>query len=76
MKISTLILDRPGELQRLLAVMARSKANVIHVYHDRVERNVPIGQTVVEVSLDTRDAMHTDEILSGLRKEGYHVKMI
>ena len=75
-KISTLILDRPGELQRLLAVMAHSKANVIHVYHDRVERNVPIGQTVVEVSLDTRDAMHTDEILSGLRKEGYHVKMI
>lgn len=75
-KISTYIMDRPGELQRLLAIIAQSKANVIHVWHDRVERNVPIGQAVVEVSLETRDALHTDAILSGLRKNGYHVEMI
>lgn len=75
-KISTYIMDRPGELQRLLAVIAESKANVIHVWHDRVERNVPIGQAVVEVSLETRDALHTDAILTGLRTNGYHVEMI
>lgn len=75
-KISTHILDRPGALQRLLAVIAQLHANVINIYHDRIERNVPLGQSVVEISLETRDAMHTDEIMMGLRKEGYHVDMI
>jgi len=75
-KISTHVLDRPGSLQRLLAVIAKLNANVINIYHDRIERNVPLGQSVVEISLETRDAMHTDEIIMGLRRDGYHVEMI
>ncbi len=75
-KISTLVVDRPGALHRLLTIIAKSRANVIHVYHDRVERNVPLGQAVVEISLETRDAIHTDEILKSLRQEGYIVEII
>ena len=75
-KLSTHIQDKPGELQRLLAIIACAQANVINIYHDRLERNVPIGQSVVEVSLETRDALHTDAILSELRKEGYRAFVI
>lgn len=75
-RISTLVLDRPGALQRLMTILARLQANVIHVYHDRVERNVPLGQAVVEVSLETQDAMHTETILTTLRQEGYTVQVI
>lgn len=75
-KISTLIVDRPGALQRLLSVVASQRANVIHIYHDRVERNVPLSQAVVEISLETRDWLHTEEILANLRQAGYTVEMI
>lgn len=75
-RISTHIVDRPGALQKLLTLVAKSKANVIHVYHDRVERNVPLGQAVVEISLETRDVLHTDEILAMLRSQGYQVTII
>lgn len=75
-KISTFINDRPGILQQLLTVIADTKANVIHVSHNRVEQNVPIGQTVVEVSLETRDVLHTEQILTNLRQRGYTVRMI
>lgn len=75
-KITTMITDRPGALQRLLASIADLKANVISVYHDRVEHDVPIGQAVVEVALETRDAIHTEELLGGLRRDGYQVKII
>lgn len=75
-KITTLIADRPGMLQNLLAVITRLRANVINVYHDRVERNVPIGQAVVEICLETRDALHTEEIMANLRQEGYIAKII
>lgn len=75
-KIRTLISDRPGALQRLLTILAEERANIIHVYHDRVERNVPLSQAVVEISMETRDWMHTEEILTTLRQQGYNVEMI
>ena len=75
-KIATLIADRPGALQKLLSALAAQHANVIHVYHDRVERNVSLSQAVVEISLETRDWLHTEEILAKLRQAGYTVEMM
>ena len=75
-KISTQITDRPGLLQQLLTVIANSRANVIGVFHDRVEQNVPIGQAIIEISLETRDALHTEQILTNLRQHGYSAKII
>ena len=73
--ICTLVQDNPGELQKLLARITASKANVISIWHDRVERNVPIGQAMVEIALETRDALHSDGILNSLQQAGYPVKM-
>lgn len=75
-KISTFINDRPGILQQLLTVIAETRANVINVSHNRVEQNVPIGQAVVEVSLETSDVLHTEYILKRLKECGYEIKMI
>ncbi len=74
--MTTAVADRPGTLQRLLAVVATLRANVIHVYHDRVEHDVPIGQTSIEICLETRDSGHADEVLTALRAEGYPVEMV
>ncbi len=75
-KICTNVLDRPGELQRLLYTIGKLQGNIIHVYHDRVERHVPLGQAVVEISLETRDAMHSDMIMQALSQQGYVVELI
>ncbi|MDU4960859.1 MAG: threonine ammonia-lyase [Sporomusaceae bacterium] len=75
-KIMTRVTDRPGALTRLLMIVANLRANVISVYHDRVERNVPLGQAVVEISMETQDALHTETILTSLRQEGYLVELI
>jgi threonine dehydratase len=75
-RISTQITDRSGLLQQLLTVIAEARANVITVFHDRVERNVPIGEAVVEISLETRDALHTEQILTRLRQHGYKARII
>lgn len=75
-RISTQITDRPGLLQQLLTVIADTRANVITVFHDRIERNVPIGEAVVEVSLETRDALHTEQIMTNLRQNGYKARII
>ncbi|WP_425061296.1 threonine ammonia-lyase [Sporomusa carbonis] len=75
-RLSTVVVDRPGSLQRLLAIIAHLQANVLYVSHDRVEKHVPLGQAVVEIGLETRDVLHTDHILASLRHEGYKVEII
>ena len=74
--IAAAIDDRPGALQKLLTLIAAGKANVMQVSHDRVAKNVSLGQAAVEISLETRDAAHTDEILALLREHGYQVSVI
>lgn len=73
--ITTRVVDRPGALQRLLAVIASARGNVIYVHHDRIEHDVPLGQAEVQVSLETRDSAHTEEILACLKQEGYETRV-
>jgi threonine dehydratase len=75
-RLQTVVVDRPGSLQRLLSNIARLQANVLYVSHDRVERHVPLGQAVVEIGLETRDVLHTEHIMASLRHEGYTVEII
>jgi threonine dehydratase len=71
--LTTCVLDRPGALQRLLASIAATRGNVLYVHHDRIQHDVPLGQAKVQVSLETRDTAHTEEILAALQSEGYLV---
>jgi threonine dehydratase len=66
--------DRPGNLRNMLSVIAGLQANVLQVAHSRIERHVPLGQVFVEVQLETRDALHTEELLTVLKHKGYHVE--
>lgn len=71
--MTTNVVDRPGSLQKLLACIAASRGNVLYVHHDRIRHDVPLGQAKVQISLETRDLAHTEEILAALRNEGYQV---
>ena len=71
--ITTRVIDRPGSLQKLLTSIAASRGNVLYVHHDRIQHDVPLGQAKVQVSLETRDTAHTEEILDALQREGYEV---
>ena len=73
-KILTRIADRPGELSRLLDRIAQLHGNVMQVFHDRAERCLPLGQAVVEISLETRDEAHCQSILEDLTARGYEVE--
>ncbi|HWI62103.1 MAG TPA: threonine ammonia-lyase [Symbiobacteriaceae bacterium] len=75
-RLSTFVPDRPGGLQRLLALVANAGANVIDVHHERWLDKVTIGEVEIDLSLETRDARHVDQILALLSREGYHVQVI
>ncbi len=69
----TSVQDRPGHLALLLGEIAGAGANVMSVTHDRISKEVPLGQTGVEL---LRDAAHGGEVLARLRQAGYRVREI
>jgi threonine dehydratase len=68
--------DRPGELLKLLSLVAQERANVVSVEHHREGMNVPVGETEVELTLVTRDDEHCDALLEDMRGWGYPVQRL
>lgn len=71
--ISTLVPDKPGHLNRMLSIVAKQRANIISVQHNRMSSKVIPGQTEIELSLETNDVSHIEEIERELKKLGYFV---
>jgi threonine dehydratase len=63
--------DRPGELARLLALIAGERVNVLSVEHHREGMDLPVTGTEVELTLATRDDEHCDELVARLAEWGY-----
>jgi threonine dehydratase len=69
--VRTRVPDRPGELAKLLTLLAQEHANVIEVEHQRETAELPVGDTGIELTLATRDLQHCEEILAKLEGWGY-----
>ncbi|MDE3024761.1 MAG: threonine ammonia-lyase [Acidobacteriota bacterium] len=69
--LRTRVPDRPGELAKLLTLLARERVNVVEVEHQRETTYVAVGETGVELTLLTRDPAHCDEIVAHLARWGY-----
>ncbi|MBI3856050.1 MAG: threonine ammonia-lyase, partial [Planctomycetes bacterium] len=68
--------DRPGGLAGLLKSVAEARGNVIEVIHNRTSAAVPIGQTGVEILIETRDPAHIDDLIARLKAAGYPVQVM
>ena len=69
--LRTRVPDRPGELAKLLTLLAHERVNVVEVEHQRETAELPIGYTGVELTLVTRDSAHCEEIVATLDRLGY-----
>jgi len=71
MQLKVQLSDTPGSLARLLEQIARLKANVLHIYHHRNVKDMPLNLSCVELELETRSSSHIDEIHHELQKAGF-----
>jgi len=75
MRIRVRLSDTPGSLSQLLIIISALKANVLHIYHDRNARNLPIYVTHVDLELETRGHEHVEEIAQELAMTGYDFEL-
>jgi threonine dehydratase len=73
-RIFTLVPDRPGGLAELLELVARTRANLLSVEHQREAVPLHVRETGVQLTLETRGRRHTEEVLAELAAAGYEVR--
>ncbi|MCL4500908.1 MAG: threonine ammonia-lyase [Deltaproteobacteria bacterium] len=66
--------DIPGSLGRLTALLGQNGANILHLFHDRLARELPLDYTRVDLNLEIRGPEHGDQVLQALREAGYDVE--
>ena len=73
MRFSICLEDIPGSLAKLLDLLAKHQANIVHIHHARNERDLPINFTRVDLELETRGFVHSKEIENDLKGANYKI---
>ncbi len=63
--------DRPGLLSTVASVIGSMGANIIEVNHNRLALDVPAKGAEFDITIETRDAQHTQDVMNALREKGY-----
>src|SRR5436309_2661792 len=63
--------DYPGALNRLTSILEQHRANIVETAYDRAYHGVNLGETAIEITMETRGPDHIAEILSALTSGGY-----
>jgi threonine dehydratase len=74
--LRTRLEDRPGELIKLLKLVAQERANVLSVEHHREGMDVPVTESELELTLTMRDEHHCSVLIETLRSLGYEVQRL
>jgi threonine dehydratase len=70
-RIVVTVADVSGALAELTRVIADSRANVLELNHDRAFSGAELGETLIELVLETHGFEHLAEVGERLRRAGY-----
>jgi threonine dehydratase len=76
LRLFTRISDRPGGLAALLTQIAEAGGNVVHTDHVREAVPLHVRETGLEITLETRGAEHSVEIVTALEATGYSIRRL
>jgi threonine dehydratase len=68
--------DRPGVLGVIATRLGELGANILEVDHRRLFLDVPAKGAKLDVTVETRDSAHAQDILAALAKDGYQPALI
>jgi threonine dehydratase len=74
--VALLIPDRPGELARIVGLIASERANILAITHHREGRRIGVLETEAELTLETRGEEHSQVVIRKLADAGYTVRRL
>jgi threonine dehydratase len=74
MKLSVLMVDKPGSLMHFTELLTEVGANIVQIGYDRTSIDLEFGDATVSVHLETKGVEHQDQIRQVLREGGFSFK--
>ena len=68
--------DYPGALHKLTGVLADHRANIVQTAYDRTYFGVDLGNTAIDLTMETRGSDHVAELISALQSQQYQFERI
>ena len=68
--------DRPGVLGQIATRLGELGANILQAEHSRLFLDVPAKGARLDVTVETRDPAHAQDILQALSAEGFSVRLM
>lgn len=65
------VMDKPGNLSRVLELISRTGANIISVNHNRIQNGTKFNNCKVELIIETNSQEHIEDVLHLLEKNHY-----
>lgn len=76
LSFGTNISDKPGCLNQMLLLLSELNANIVSINHDRSHPLTAPGYCYVEISVETVNHQHQQEILNALKEKNYFCNCI
>ena len=68
--------DHPGALNRLTGVIATKLVNIVETSYERAHYGVGLGDTAIDLTMETRGPDHYGELACALTKSGYDFERV
>jgi len=75
-RLHVYISDKPGGLKGLVEIVAAKRANIVDLRHERSYFGVHLGETVVDITVETRGPQHIAELCQALEEAKYTVHKV
>lgn len=72
-RMTLIVDDLPGNLNRITTVMSDLRANILEVYHDRVSPELAMRETRIDLLIETASNEHISEIQRALKTQGFRI---
>jgi threonine dehydratase len=69
------MVDRPGQLAAVVAVLSKTGANIVEVSHQRIFTDLPAKAVLIEVVIETRDRSHLLSVIAALKAADIDVEV-
>jgi threonine dehydratase len=63
--------DYPGALHRVTGILAELRANIVETAYDRAYHGVNLGDTAIDITMETKGPSHIAELIAALSAAGY-----
>lgn len=70
LRLQVFLPDQPGSLNKITSVIAAQRANVVEVHHERAHFGVSLGETGIDVTVETRGHEHGEALIAALTEAG------